>query len=92
MLPPYVAVMPLLEVGPKLLPVIVIDSEPAVAIVPPDTDRPLMAGSPYPNVTEERELAWPPTVTIHLCPVLTPAGDVQVTSEFALVTEHDVAV
>lgn len=65
-MPAYDAAMPLLEVGPKLLPVIVIVSEPAVAIVPPDTDKALMAGNPYPSVAEESALAWPPTVTIHL--------------------------
>ena len=65
-MPAYEAAMPLLEVGPKLLPVIVIVSEPAVAIVPPDTDKALMAGGVYPSVAEESALAWPPTVTIHL--------------------------
>ena len=84
--------MPLFDVGPKLLPVIVIEAEPAVAIVSPETDKPLTDGGPYPNVAEERALVWPPTVTSHLWPAPTPSGDVQVISEFALDTEHDVAV
>ena len=64
-MPAYEAAMPLLEVGPKLLPVIVIVSEPAVAIVPPDTDKALMEGGVYPSVAEESELVCAPTVTFH---------------------------
>ena len=39
--------MPLLEVGPKLLPVIVIEAAPAVPIVPPDTDNNEITGAVY---------------------------------------------
>ena len=50
---PYVADMPLLDRGPKFVPVIVISSLPAVAIVLPDTAKEATAGAVYDSVADD---------------------------------------
>ena len=48
--------MPLLDRGPKLVPVIVISSLPAVPIVPPDTANDDTAGTVYESVADDSAL------------------------------------
>ena len=91
--PPYVTATACPLVGPKFDPSITMDSPPSVPRVLTDARlTSVIAGAVYDSVAEERALVWPPTVTSHLWPAPTPTGDVQVISEFALDTEHDVAV
>ena len=75
---PYVADMPLLDRGPKFVPVIVISSLPAVAIVLPDTANEVTAGAVYDSVADDSADVCDPTVTFHLWLAPTPAADVQV--------------
>ena len=75
---PYVADMPLLDKGPKLVPDMVISSLPAVAIVLPDTANEFTAGAVYASVADDSADVCDPTVTFHLWLAPTPAADVQV--------------
>ena len=75
---PYVADMPLLDKGPKLVPDMVISSLPAVAIVLPDTANEVTAGAVYDSVADDSADVCDPTVTFHLWLAPTPAADVQV--------------
>ena len=76
---PYVADMPLLDKGPKLVPDMVISSLPAVAIVlPPVTANEVTAGAVYDSVADDSADVCDPTVTFHLWLAPTPAADVQV--------------
>ena len=84
--------MPLLDFGPKFSPLIVIDWEPSVRIVVPDTSNEVIDGGAYDKVAVDNALAWDPTVTIHLCPVPDPNADVQEILKLAVITVQLVAV
>jgi hypothetical protein len=88
---PYVALTGFPLVGPKFVPVSVIDVPPAVGIEDPPA-TPVIAGATYDSNTEDAALACPPTVTIHFRPPPTPTAFTQVIVVLNTVTVHDVAV
>jgi len=74
--------------GPKLVPVRVTCSEPDVANEVFASELILLSvGVTYAVVAELTAEVWPPTVTVHLCPVPVPAGVGQVIV-VSLETEH----